>query len=263
MLGAAFSFGERVYHATVHDIRKSSGNAPLGMLNEMARTIIYVGMFYFLYQVIGLRGVAIRGDFILFLLTGVVLFLLHNRAISSVLSAADAGQAIMLHRPMTTMLSILSKALSGLYFQAGSVILIVFFVHVLRGGLELHDPGGLVLPVFTAWSSGIAIGFMFLLLRPLAPKLVGIVSMLYMRANMVTSGKVMPAAYMPAIMVSWFEWNPLFHSIDQARGATFINYEATVTSPTYALYFTMVFFVFGMMGEFWFRKNMSASWNKR
>jgi len=263
MLGAAFNFSERVYHATVHEVRKSSGNAPLGILNEMMQSFIYIGMFYFMYQVIGMRGLAIRGDFILFLLTGVFLFLLHNRAIRSVLSSADASQPIMLHRPMTTMLSILSKAISGLYFQIGGLVIMVFFVQVLRGGLELHDPAKLALPVFTAWSSGIAIGLIFLLLKPFSPKLVGVVSMMYMRANMITSGKVMPAAYMPAIMVSWFDWNPLFHAIDQARGATFINYEATVTSPTYALYFTLIFVVIGLMGEFWARQNTSASRKKR
>lgn len=263
MLGAAFGFGERVYHATVHEIRKSSGNAPLGMLNEMSQTFIYLGMFYFLYQIIGMRGLAIRGDFILFLLTGIFLYLLHNRAIRSVMSAADSTQPIMLHRPMTTMLSILSKAFSGLYFQMGSVMIFIFFVQVLRGGLELEDPGGLVLPVFTAWSSGIAIGLTFLLVKPLAPKLVNVISSLYMRANMITSGKALPAAYMPTIMVTWFDWNPLFHAIDQARGATFVNYEATVTSPYYALYFTLIFITIGLMGEFWIRQRISASWSKR
>lgn len=263
MLGAAFSFSERVYHTTVHEIRKSSGNAPLGILNEMMQTIMYVAMFYFLYQVIGLRGLAIQGDFILFLLTGVFLFLLHNRAIRSVLSSADATQPIMLHRPMTTMLSIASKALSGLYFQLSAAGLILFFVFLFRGGIELQDPFGLVLPVFTAWSSGIALGLVFLMLRPFAPKLVGLVSMVYMRANMVTSGKAMPAAYMPAIMIDWFDWNPLFHAIDQARDATFVNYDTTVSSPTYALYFTLLFVLIGLMGEFWMRQNLSASWSNR
>ncbi|MEX0971304.1 MAG: ABC transporter permease [Paracoccaceae bacterium] len=263
MLGAAFNFSERVYHATVHEIRKSSGNAPLGILNEMLQTIMYVAMFYFLYQIISLRGLAIRGDFILFLLTGVFLFLLHNRAIRSVLSSVDATQPIMLHRPMTTMLSIASKALSGLYFQLSAAGLILFFVFIFRGGIELQDPFGLVLPVFTAWSSGIAIGLVFLMLRPFAPKLVGLVSMVYMRANMVTSGKAMPAAYMPAVMIDWFDWNPLFHSIDQARDATFVNYDTAVSSPTYALYFTLLFVLFGLMGEFWMRQNMSASWGNR
>lgn len=260
MTMALINFMGRVYHDTVHNVRISSGNAPLGILNEMVNTFMYVGMFYLMYQFVGMRSIAIRGDFLLFLLSGVSLFLLHNRAISSVMSAADSAQPIMLHAPMTTMLSILSNAFSGLYFQVFATAIILFFAHVLNGSLVVDNPAGIIIPVFTAWSSGIAIGLVFLTIRPLAPRAVNIFSTAYRRLNMLTSSKFIPASYLPLSIVPWFDWNPLFHVIDQTRDAVFINYTTSVSSVSYPVYFTLVFMLIGLMGEFWMRKNISASW---
>jgi ABC-type polysaccharide/polyol phosphate export permease len=100
---------------------------------------------------------------------------------------------------------------------------------------------------------------MFLLLVPLAPKLMKTVAKVYMRAQMVTSGKFMPAAYLPSSLFGWFDWNPLFHCIDQARLATFVNYNKEVSSMSYPIWFTAIFIVLGLMGELWSRKNLSAS----
>ena len=69
----------------------------------------------------------------------------------------------------------------------------------------------------------------------------------------------MPAAYLPASLVGWFDWNPLFHCIDQMRLAVFINYSREVSSIEYPLYFTLAFLIIGLMGEFWLRNNLSQS----
>lgn len=262
-LSAAVSFVDLLYHSVVRSIRKKSGNATLGFFIAVAQSLVMLGIFALMYTVLGLRGVAIRGDFVVFLLTGIFLFLTHNRAITSVTGAGGPLSPMMLHAPMNTLLSIAGSALSGLYLQLVSIMLILFVVHILRGGLEFYDPVGLLLPFFLAWVSGIAIGMLFLVARPFAPKLVSMISVFYRRANLITSGKMLPANYMSAGAVTWFDWNPLFHAIDQARGAAFVNYFPRNSNIEYPIYFTLVAVSFGLMVEFWLRKNMSQSWGKR
>lgn len=196
---------------------------------------------------------------VVFLLTGVILFLTHIKAIASVRGASIATSAIMLHAPMTTILSILSKAFAGLYLQFVAILIIVSVLWVFGADLTVHDPGGLVLPTFLAWSSRIAIGMVFMILNPIIPAFVKTISPLYQRAQMITSGKFIPAAYMPSALVGWFSWNPLFHAIDQARVAAFVNYNSDVTSITYPIWFTIIALTIGLMGEFWARKNLSKS----
>lgn len=262
-LAAAISFVDLLYHSVVRDIRKKSGNATLGLLLVLAQNLIMLAIFSLMYTVLNLRGVAIRGDFVIFLLTGIFLFLTHNQAISSVSGSVGPTSPMMLHAPMNTIIAILGSALSSLYMQLLAAVLILLVVHMLRGELEYYDPAGLILPFFLAWVSGLAIGLLFLVARPFAPKFVPMVSMLYRRANMITSGKMLPANYMTVGMVSWFDWNPLFHVIDQSRGAAFVNYFPRNSNIEYPIYFTLVVVSIGLMVEFWLRKNMGESWGKR
>ena len=99
----------------------------------------------------------------------------------------------------------------------------------------------------------------FMTIQPMFPFFINTISPLYQRAQMFTSGKFLPAAYMPTAMVGWFSWNPLFHTIDQARVAAFVNYNSDVTSISYPIWFTLAALLFGLMGEFWARQTLSKS----
>jgi len=214
---------ELLFHSVVRDARKSSGNATLGLLLVMIQSLTMLAVFFLLFTVLGMRSAAIRGDFVVFLLTGIFLFLTHNKAVASAMGAVSPVGGLTLHTPISSLLNILASVLSGLYLQVLGFALILLVVHIMRGGLEFYNPAGLIFPFFMAWASGIAIGLMFGVLRPFAPKFIPMIAMMYRRANMITSGKMLPANYMSATMITWFDWNPLFHTNDQAREHTYIN----------------------------------------
>ena len=260
---AFFSLSSLVYHSTVREVRKGSGNAALGLLNEISTSLLMVGMFWAMYTFMGLRGLAIRGDFLIFLMTGIFLFLTHNKAISAVMGTANPTNPIMKHAPMTTIVSIMASSFAALYLQVLAFVVILLLVHILRGGLEFYNPAGLFFPFFMAWASGCGIGLIFMVLKPLSPKVVVLIANVYRRANMITSGKMMPANMMPLAMVQYFDWNPLFHTIDQARGHAFVNYLPHNSNMAYPVYFTLVALIIGLMGERWLTKNMSISWGAR
>lgn len=56
-----------------------------------------------------------------------------------------------------------------------------------------------------------------------------------------------------------FDWNPLFHLIDQCRGFTFLNYDPHYSSISYPIYVSLVFLVLGLLGEFYTRRAVSIS----
>jgi len=92
---------------------------------------------------------------------------------------------------------------------------------------------------------------------------VGIIKTLYQRANVIASGKMVVANNLAPNRRDWFDWNPLFHTIDQARGFIFLNYTPRFTSYEYAIYFALTCMMIGLMAEFFTRQYASASWNKR
>jgi ABC-type polysaccharide/polyol phosphate export permease len=259
-VGTAFQILELIYHATVRNVRKSHGNAVIGLLTSILQTVILVIVFYLMFTVLGLRAAAIRGDFLLYIMSGIFLFLCHNKAISSVTGAEGPSSPMMLHAPMSTAVSITSAALSSLYIQILSLFVVLFVYHAAVSPLEFYQPIQALGMVILAWFSGVAIGMLFLAVKPWMPEVITIVQQFYMRANMVTSGKMFVANSMPGYLISLFDWNPLFHTIDQARGFIFINYSPHVSSLMYPLYLSLVLLMLGLLGEFYTRKHVSASW---
>ena len=64
-------------------------------------------------------------------------------------------------------------------------------------------------------------------------------------------------------MLNMFDWNPLFHCIDQARSYIFINYFPHNSNWEYPLWVGLVLLMIGLMGEFYTRRHASLSWQAR
>lgn len=78
---------ELIYHSIVRELRKDHRHAVIGLLMNMLQTVIFVLAFYFMFSVLGLKGSAIRGDFLLYIMSGIFLFLTHTKAMGAVLKA--------------------------------------------------------------------------------------------------------------------------------------------------------------------------------
>ncbi|MEM9433473.1 MAG: ABC transporter permease [Pseudomonadota bacterium] len=258
---SALAMVELIYVSTVRHVRKSHRNPILGLLSNMLQTFMFVAAFWLFYAVLGIRGMAIRGDFVLYLLSGIFLFLTHTKAVAAVAKSEGPTSPMMMHAPMNTAIAITSSALSSLYLQTLSAIVILFMVHVAWHPVVIDKPMGTIAMFLLAWFSGVAVGLVFLAIKPFYPGVSGFLTTLYSRANMIASGKMFVANSMPSSMIVMFDWNPLFHAIDQARGFTFINYNPMFTDYMYTIYVALVLLMIGLMGEFQGRRYASVSWS--
>ncbi|RID89839.1 ABC transporter permease [Gemmobacter lutimaris] len=258
---SAFATLELIFHASVRHVRQGHGNAVIGLLLNMVQTVVLVLVFYTMMTLMGSnRAAAVRGNFVLYVMSGVFMFMTHSKALGAVAGAEGPTSAMMKHAPMNTIVSIASSALSSLYLQLLSASCVLYGYHAAFTPITIHDPVGAMAMMLLSWASGVAIGMIFLAAKPWAPDIFGVVTMVYMRANMIASGKMLIANQAPHKIRQWFDWNPLFHTIDQGRGFVFMNYHPHYTSIAYALKVTCICFVIGMMAEFYTRKHISASW---
>lgn len=251
---------ELIYHSVVRDIRKTHRNALIGLLMNMLQAVIFVAVFFVMFQVLGMRGSAIRGDFLLYIMSGIFLFLTHTKAMSAIVGSEGPASPMMNHAPMNTFIAICAAAISALYLQVLSLVVILFVYHVMFNPVVIEDPIGAMAMLLAAWISGVGVGVIFLAIKPWWPGLSQIGSNLYSRANMIASGKMFVANSLPSSMLVLFDWNPLFHAIDQARGYIFIHYNPHFSSSTYPFYVAIGLITIGLMGEFYTRKNASVSW---
>ena len=249
-----------IFHTAVHNIRKTHGNAVMGLLLAILQNVIMIASFYLMFALMGLRGMAIRGDYMLYLMSGIFMFMTHNKAMGAVLKAEGPTSSMMKHAPMNTIVAIVGSALSALYLQIFAAAVVLYFYHAIFMPLTIDQPVQTMGMVLLSWATGVAIGMVFRAANPWNPRLIGIVSGIYMRMNMITSGKMFVANAMPTAILAFFDWNPLFHTIDQGRGYIFLNYNPRYSSLDYPIIVMIVCILIGLMGEFYTKMHASLSW---
>jgi len=262
-LQSAFILCELIYHATVRKVRSTHNNAFIAIAVNMLQAVVLVAAFYVMFSILGLRGAKLRGDFLLYVMSGIFLYITHVKSVGAVAGSETSASPMMQHAPMNTIISIVSGALSTLYIQTLSLFVILFVYHVAFTPYEIDKPVLGFSMFLLAWFTGCAVGLVLLALKPWFPTFVQVFTQVYQRANMIASGKMFVANALPPTMLMMFDWNPLFHAIDQCRGFVFVNYFPRNSSIEYPLIVGIVLVMIGLMGEFYTRQHVSSSWGAR
>lgn len=258
--GTALARLEIIFHASVRQVRKSHGNAVIGLMINILQTVMMVGMFYVMMHLLGMRQIAIRGDFVLYVMSGIFMFMTHIKTVGAVTRAEGPTSPMMKHSPMNPVIAICAAALGALYTQVLSMVVVLYGYHVIFTPVMIYQPIYAFGMLMMAWASGVGVGMIFFAAMPWQPDVVLILSSLYQRINMIASGKMFLANMLSTSMLKIFDWNPLFHIIDQTRGFVFLNYHPHYSSTSYPLKVTLACVAIGLMGEFYTRKHVSSSW---
>lgn len=260
MFEAAFTTLALIYHVTVYDLRKEHANAVVGLLMTILQSCLFILGFYGMYAIMGVRHSPIRGDFILYIMSGIFMFMAFSQSMGAVSGVGSAVGGLTKHGPLSTAVLITAAALAVLYRLTVSVLVILWVYHVLITPITIDDPIACYGMLLLAWFTGSCIGLVFLALRPWWPQGTRILTQLFQRINMIASGKMFVANTLPPFMLKMFDWNPLFHIVDQTRGFTFINYMPRNSSVDYPIYVGLAILMIGLMAEFVTRNAMSVSW---
>lgn len=257
---SALRFAELVYFGVVRSLRRTDGNAIIGLIKSISQTVMMVLVFYVMLSLLGMRGAAIRGDYFLYLMSGVYMFMTHVKTIQGVAGSEGPTSPMMQHAPMNTLVSILSGALGALYTQLLAGVVMLFGYHVAVKPITIDQPILVLWMVIAAWYVGVGIGLVFLALKPWFPGFSSTTQQIYTRINLFASGKMVVANSLPYWMLPFFTWNPLFHIIDQARGHIFINYNPHFSDATYPFIIGTALIMGGLIGEGYTRRHASLSW---
>ena len=194
------------------------------------------------------------------MISGIAMFMIHNTAVQAVAGAERPTSVIMQHAPMNTMIAVCSAALKSPYQQTITIGTILLIYHLAFNPVDIFKPIGLAGMFLLSWFTGVAIGMVFLALTPWHLPHVKILLMVYRRVNMLASGKMFVANTLPSFMLAMFDWNPLFHCVDQARSMMFINYSPIHSNLSYLLKVALAAIILGLMLKFFTRKRASKSW---
>jgi ABC-type polysaccharide/polyol phosphate export permease len=254
---------ELIFHSAVRHVRKSHGNAVIGLLMAIMQSVLMVAIMVFVMQLLGMRRMAVRGDFVLYMMTGVFNFATYTQTLTAVAKSEGPTSTMMKHSPMNPIVAIGSAALSTLYLQVLSSAVILFFYHTLWTPITIHEPQYVFGAFILSWFSGIATGMIFRAATPWQPELIGTLTTVYSRLNMIFSGKMLLGNMTPSHIRDFYTWNPLFHTIDQTRGYMFENYHPHYSSIMYPIYVSLALMMIALMGEHYSNRHISLSWGAK
>lgn len=250
MLQTAFNMAELIFHWAVRGLITGHQHPVISLFKGLMQSLVMIGVLFVMFSFLGMRSSAVRGDFVMYLISGVACFMIQNRAISAVAGTPGHDAAIMQHLPMNPTIVFLSSALQSLFQAVLLIVVLLGGYEAATGNVEINDPVR-ALGIFVAvWFVGICIGAGFLGLSRHFPTIAKIGQTAFRRANMIFSGKMFLANSMPGYMLVMFSWNPLFHLIDQMRGAIFVNYNPHFTNLAYPLKVGLTLLVVGLILEF-------------
>jgi len=75
--GFALNISLQIFHATVRSIRQKHSSPIIGLLSEMLQAVMFVAAFWLFFQILGIKSAAIRGDFVIYIMSGIFLFMTH------------------------------------------------------------------------------------------------------------------------------------------------------------------------------------------
>ena len=155
--------------------------------------------------------------FALWLLVGLVPFLMMRGIATNLMGAVSSNQALFSYRQVKPFDTFVARTAVQITVSTAVYILIAFFmVYFLRYAIPIYQPiqmiATLTVMVVFAFSLGV---FLCLLLRAL-PDIAPIVRLMFWPL-MILSGVIFPLRFIPQPYYDWLLWNPFLHLIDMFR----------------------------------------------
>lgn len=115
-----------IYHSVVREIRKEHRHALTGLVMNIVQTVLLIATFYLMFSILGLRGSGLRGDFLLYIMSGIFMYFTHTKAMGAVIKAEGPTSPMMQHAPLSTLITISAAAVAALYIQMLSLVVVLF-----------------------------------------------------------------------------------------------------------------------------------------
>lgn len=195
-----------------------------------------------------LRGHANQGiDLPMFLVTGVIPFILFKNISLKGMEAVSANKALFSYRQIKPIDAVLARAIVESALMACVYAAIIFGLGMWFGvDVSINKPIEAlgVLSVGVVFSFGLAL--IFCALGEMFPEIKSIIRLAYLPIYLI-SGVIIPIWVIPEQLYSYISWNPYLHIIDALRKTVFENYPKTVeTSLLYAVYVSLVTMFIGL-----------------
>lgn len=192
-------------------------------------------------------------DVPVFIVTGIVPFLLFKNIAMQVMDGVAANQALFSFKQIKPIDTFVARTLLDAVLSA--VVSAILLTGMAWTGMSVpfRDPLTVLGVCLVLIAMGLGLGMIFCMFTHYMPESKTLLRLLMMPLYLL-SGVIFPATNLPQSLLPYLLWNPLLHAIEILRGAFFYQYNSVSgLSPLYVLLSTLALLAFGYT---WY-------WNRR
>lgn len=247
-LRSALQEMSRVIHALVlREMRTRFGRQRLGYLWALLEPILFVGVLAVIFSIRG-RYHPPGMTLILFLITGIVPFLLFRHAMTRGIRGQEANNRLLAYPQVQIMDISIARFLLELSTSITVFAILISIVYLLDlEPLIIQSPLGVLAGIAMLGLYGFALGLIFGSLTPLFRDIEPLIQVVIGRPLFFISGvfftiEMVPPEYRHLLLI-----NPLFHVLEWLRSVFFVQYESRYADMEYALICLVILLFFGML----------------
>ena len=239
--------GRVISALTLRETRSRYGNSKLGFFWALFEPFAHVVVFIGIFSALG-RASPIGESMGLFILTGIIPWLLYSNIVSKVMAGLEANKALLGYPQVMPIditisriiLEVVTLILVMLFFLA----LAVYFDITIRidSFLEMMSATGLIIFFATG------IGLINTAIIPHYPSYKNIYSA-FSRPLYFISGVFFTADFLSTEAYEMVKFNPLIHLVEWFRSGFYTSFNSNLYDPNYAISVCLGVFIVGLIAE--------------
>lgn len=233
-----------VFALLMREIRTRFGVYRLGYVWALLEPAIHVAMLALLFGYVMQRTMP-GINYTLFLITGIVPWLMFNSILSRGMSAVSANGGLFGYGQVKPLDAFVSRAILEWLIHISTYIVLLFLAAWAGLDVSIVDPLGLIgiLILLFVFSAGVALTMCVVVTRfPELKKLIPII----LRPLYFMSGIIFALESVPDEYRNYLLWNPILHANELGREAIFKNFQSAGGNWKYLVASAMLALTFGV-----------------
>ncbi len=233
-----------VFALMMREMKTRFGVYRLGYLWALLEPGIHIAVFAIIFGFIAQRTMP-GINFIVFLTTGIIPWLMFNSMLSRGMSAVSANQGLFSYRQVKPMDSILARMiLEGIIYS--SIYLFILLIFIWSGvDISIEDPLKVIAAFLLLFLFSYGLSTIMCIVVTQAPEVKKLVP-IFLRPLYFMSGIFFSIESIPQEYRAYLMWNPVMQTNELSRDAFFTAYQTPEGSWSYLALCAAVALIFGL-----------------
>lgn len=246
-----------IFALFIRELKTRFGNYKGGFIWMLIEPLAHVTIMSLIFTYVRHRQL-LGIDIPVFIVTGIVPFLLFKNIALRVMDGVDANRGLFSFRQIKPMDAFIARALLDGILSISVFAILLVAMSWLGMDVPFKDPLTVILIFAVMVPAGMGLGMIFCVTTHYMPEAKTLIRLLFMPLYLF-SGVIFPVASLPQKYIDLLLWNPLLHAVETLRGAFFDHYHVVQgVSPGYFLMATLAVLALGMAWYFTKRHDLLA-----